>query len=246
MHSSKDIITIGDGQAIYCPGYVAILRRVESDIVKLLQKVGAHEVMLPKLISPTTVDNLSSCSPCLSADWRREQYKVFTPDGDLAGYLAHWQCEPYYGYLAALSTNLGDPRPLVLFDRSGPSHRCETVCEPFRMREFWRVEIMMCGRKKNILGLRNEIIEFLCEYLRPRTSVPIALVIMDENPMEEVVDLVATYADQSIEIFGSHVHNAEFSPLTKTSLRDDEITACAGISLTRLATLIAMTSPQHL
>jgi len=244
MHSCKDIITTGDGQAIYCPRYVAILRRVEADIVTRLQEIGAHEIMLPKLISPRTVDILSSCSPYLSDDWSREQYKVISPDGNLAGYLAHWQCEPYYGHIAELSTILGDPRPLILFDRSGPSHRCESVSEPFRKREFWRVEIMMSGRKDDIIDIRNAIIEFLSTYITSCTSAPIARVDKNENPGEEVVDLIATYADQSIEVFGSHVHNAEFSPLTKTFLRNDEITACAGVSLTRLATLIAIKSPQ--
>ena len=237
MDSSKWFWPERNQTAVYFPSYVRVLRSIEGEIVRFLESRGAEEIILPKLIPPADVQSIARCDPALARVWEHEQFRVTTPDGTLAGYLAHWQCEPFYRLVPVLKKLWPSKDIQYVFDKSGPSHRCEPEHNVYRFDEFWRVEVLFCGELQRIRAERDALLQFVTELacdwsprLCPRADE-------DAETGEEVIDVVVRIPSGEIEVCGSHIHFQMFDPATEISLLSGECTACMGISLSRLTML---------
>ena len=236
MDSCDGMYQLDSKRAVYLPGYVRVLREIERVIVERLTQMGAQEVFLPKIVSEEEAESLRQSHDGISEEWRTEQYRIVSPSGDFAGYLAHWQCEPFYHALGIIKAHWGESRPLLVYDRCGPSYRCEKEVGPMRTHEFWRLEVMLCGPLGGVTTARNAILQFVNDYALA-LGLDARVITAAGYACEDVKDVMIHSGSDEIEVCGSHVHHRLFEHSTEAALGPDEVTACIGISLNRLTFL---------
>ncbi|MCE5340152.1 MAG: hypothetical protein LLF92_03380 [Planctomycetaceae bacterium] len=240
MAQNDFYIQYNNGTAIYLPAYVKYFRYVEKEIVDFLSQQKALEIIVPKIISSVDVQRLEQCNPRFYKEWDKEQLSVYTKTGQFVGYLAHWQCEPVYKVLGQLLKYSNDCDPQVFYDNSGFSYRYEETNDIFRFDEFRRIEIFLVGSVIKIKSFRDMLLNFLKNLVLPNYSEIVFKPDESFGGKEEVVDLEVVADGRRIEVCGSHVHYCTFKNAIGILLGENIITACIGISLSRLAMLLTL------
>jgi len=234
-------IQYGSGSYIYLPRYVKTFRKVEADTIKYLDGINAQEIMLPKLLHNENVESLKCCDYRFEEEWNKEQLLVTNSRNENVGLLAHWQCEPIYLYLSEIFDNVsGDQDLRIVFDNSGYSYRLEENNDIYRPNEFRRVEVFFHG---NILSVRraiHNILDFFVKYLEGFDAIRLQRPEESFGGKEEVEDVAVLISGKEIEVIGSHIHFDTFSSISTAKLDKRVVTACCGISLSRLSSIITI------
>lgn len=225
------------------PKYAKKLRDLEKDVISFLETMGGVEIILPKLIKKHDCVNLIKCNPRFSDEWNNEQLSVYTSDGNFKGYLAHWQCEPIYDNATTIFRYIEQKDGIkIIFDRSGYSYRNEPENNFYRPNEFLRLEIFIIGSSEKVHKSIEKVLLYIVSFFPDKVAK-----IKDKpnesfNGVEKVRDVIVYDDNQEIEICGSHIHYRTFENILKTALPSETISACCGISLTRIVNFLIKNS----
>lgn len=239
--TSNLFIEYMSGGYIYLPEYMRIFREVEHDVINHIHTVGGQEVMLPKLLKMENIDSLKCCDKRFEEEWEAEQLRVSGSGNNEIGVLAHWQCEPIYPHLAEIFENVvGGEELKIIFDNSGYSYRLESNNHIFRPNEFRRIEVFFHGNILSVRSTMHKLLDFLVQYLDSYNAFRVERPEESYDGKEQVEDVVVMLDGKEIEVAGSHIHFDTFSAVVTSELNDRVVTACCGISLSRLTSLIAI------
>lgn len=235
METDMQYIPYGDGTYIILPKLTKFMRSIEDDISKFLEDhLCAEEIILPKIINVGDVDRLYRIHDRFHYELRAEQFTVCAHD-HVIGYLAHWQCEPVYFYLEEIFKDLAEDSAKIVFDRSSPSYRNEGESGVLNFHEFKRIEVVFCGNEKNIRYELEKLKSFMLSYTNELSPGLVNRPEESFSGKEEVADIVVNFDNKNIEIFGSHIHFKTFIDGLGARINKNAITACCGISISRIA-----------
>lgn len=222
---------------IILPHEAEIIRSIEREIAASLVKLGFQEVIFPRAIPYSNWEKVAKSLGPISKELESEVV-VIEEFGSTPHVICHWQCEPYYLSLRSL----GEDCPNRVFDRSGWSLRNEARIGRFRPRQFIRLEIVWRGHNEEVSAVHGELVEYLFGFLQQRDLNPRIIDRPEEmlNSNQRLVrDIVCTSrSGEEIEIVGTHLHGSTFMKRFLKSWTEGIESACLGISLSRIASLI--------
>lgn len=230
-------MTLRNTHMFILPREARLIRRIEAEILEVAINFGFEEVLFPRAMAYTDwVEVVKSLGPVSS---HLESELVKTSDiGPHPMVFCHWQCEPYYRALR----NLGPQTPPRVVDRSGWSYRNEKKLGIFRPREFLRVELVWRGSREEVSEIHENLLHSIQHRLTEMSLATQRIRRGDEETnsgQRLVLDLVATATDGSeVEVVGSHLHADLFVRHFWKDAPSDMETACLGVSLSRIASLL--------
>jgi seryl-tRNA synthetase len=262
----------GRGQWILL-GTLASLQKTMEDLIveNVALPLGFQECMLPKLIPLQVMQKMPGYLDTIPEG----MFYVCPPPRDPAAFeefkaklkltkklpveelekvikhpsyvLAPAQCEPFYEMFSSKTVRLED-LPVKLFDRSGWTYRWEGggVEGLLRTQEFRRVELVFLAEPKEVVKIRDEVLERavkLAEELRLRWRILEATPFYLREGVEKSGTTVATYdleiylpyKDDWTEVGSYNVHMDKFvkSFRIKEAKNREIWTGCCGFGSSR-------------
>lgn len=273
----------GAGLWINMPPYVALIRTIQQLIIDEVAKpLGFAEIMLPRLIpldvarrkgslSGIPYEMMWVCPPMSRNPEDFADYKDLVEvtgescqeelgkrlKGPVFG-LSHAQCEPFYEIFRKEIVDV-DKLPLKYYDVNGPTWRYEAggLKGLERLNEFQRIEFVYMGGKKDVIKIRDRVMErslklldkvFNVEY-RLDSATPVYLEHAGKTE-EKKEDFVKSYdvsvilpfktasrPEAELEISSYHVHTDFYMKRfnVKERTKSEIWTGCSGLSPTRWA-----------
>ncbi len=221
------------------PELTLLHRQVEQRLVAAIAQLEFAEIMLPRLIPLDEWYSVVGTLGPISEELDTELFRVIGKhDREPTHALCHWQCEPFYLALNSEAASLPDR----VFDRSGWSYRNEPVRGEFKHRQFQRIECILKGSPVDVRGAFDATFQGLRETVETLIGPLDVYCPVSEklnSPQLEVRDAVWRSGDTEVEIIGAHRHGAAFVQKFMPAHPGILQTACIGVSVSRIAAILA-------